>query len=351
MIVKSKILRQPLPKKPCAITTYYNPADYKIKRINYIKFRQGLKKIGLPLMTIELATDKNRLVMRQEDAEYLIQFVTKDVLWQKERLLNIGIRKLPEQYDKIIALDCDILFQNSGWLETTCSLLEDFILVQPFEHVIRLPRGVDDVKPSQCPIGVEARQYFYGFSYGISKFGIDSINQSNMHGASGFAWACRRSMVEKFCFYEGNIVGGGDSLFALAAFQKEILNTRLFSLSHLEHYTRWSRRFGLAVQGSVSACNGYICHLWHGSRKNRNYCGRDKLLKRYNFDPEKDLLDEKGQPWRWSGRNLQLEKAVSNYFYLRKEDRKDDFVGARLVSTIATRLGIILFKSNKFLIR
>lgn len=338
------VIRESLPRKVCAITTYFNPAGFKTKRLNYAKFREGLKQIGLPLLTVELAVDVEHFVLGQTDAEYLIQLVAKDILWQKERLLNIGIRRIPDQYDKIIALDCDILFLNDDWLDNTCNLLEDYVLVQPFENCIRFPYGIDALDSAACTVGIENGQIFHGIARGVEKYGLKSLHQHHLHGEPGYGWACRRSIIEKNGFYDANIIGGGDSFFAQAAFGTMDFSARRLSLKHTEHYRKWAHKFFLDVQGSVAFSKGSIFHLWHGSRKNRNYRKRARILIENKFDPEKDLLNGDSNPWRWSGNNPGLETAVRKYFYSRKEDTPEHLFGAQQISSFLIRLGKMHYK-------
>ncbi len=111
-----------------AITAYFNPIRYQRKRANYRIFRQHL---GLPLIAIELAYGVD-FELADDDAEILIRRRGGDVLWQKERLLNLALQALPDECRKVAWVDCDVVFGATDWAERTCALLDSAMLVQPF---------------------------------------------------------------------------------------------------------------------------------------------------------------------------------------------------------------------------
>src|SRR5579863_3245032 len=94
-----------------AITCYFNPAGYRRRLANYRLFREHLI---VPLVTIELAYEGN-FALDDEDAEILVRLRGKDILWQKERLLNIALNALPNSCRKVAWLDCDIIFGANDW--------------------------------------------------------------------------------------------------------------------------------------------------------------------------------------------------------------------------------------------
>ena len=55
----------------------------------------------------------------------VIQVRGPDVLWQKERLLNIAVSRLPARARKVAWLDGDLLFADPDWAGETARLLDD----------------------------------------------------------------------------------------------------------------------------------------------------------------------------------------------------------------------------------
>ncbi|MFX5494217.1 hypothetical protein ABTD62_20980, partial [Acinetobacter baumannii] len=80
------------------------------RRRNYGLFMQGMREAGVPCLTVECAFG---------DAPFdlppsldVIQIRSETLLWQKERLLNLGASWLPASCRFVAWIDCDILFDN-----------------------------------------------------------------------------------------------------------------------------------------------------------------------------------------------------------------------------------------------
>ncbi|MBM4317211.1 MAG: hypothetical protein FJ116_06995, partial [Deltaproteobacteria bacterium] len=93
------------------ITCVFNPTNSRKIRDNYAQFRKNLNH---PILTVELAFNDQPFFI--EDA-IQIRGTNENLMWQKERLLNIALESLPEQIDKIAWLDADIIFKNNSWAE------------------------------------------------------------------------------------------------------------------------------------------------------------------------------------------------------------------------------------------
>src|SRR5689334_2939258 len=109
-----------------AITSYFNPVRYCNRRKNYGEFR---RRLDLPLLTVELSFDLG-FALGASDAEILIQSSGGDAMWQKERLLNIALEALPPACQKIVWLDCDIVFKRDDWIEAIDRGLDSVPLLQ-----------------------------------------------------------------------------------------------------------------------------------------------------------------------------------------------------------------------------
>lgn len=114
-----------------AITCYYNPFRNGHRREGYRHFRQHL---DIPLLCVELSCD-GEFELHDSDAEWLVRVRGTDVVWQKERLLNIGLEHVPRKFSMIAWLDCDLLFLNPAWAVDTCELLGRYPIVQAFHDL------------------------------------------------------------------------------------------------------------------------------------------------------------------------------------------------------------------------
>ena len=105
-----------------AVTSYFNPTGSKRRFANYHAFRRAL---GVPLLAVEWSRD-GRFELGESDADIVVQIGGGDLMWQKERLLNIGIGRLPASCREVAWLDCDIVLERFGWAaEAKCGEIKN----------------------------------------------------------------------------------------------------------------------------------------------------------------------------------------------------------------------------------
>jgi len=312
------IFEEKLPGEMWALTTYFNPEDYESKRNNFKLFREQLK---LPLCVVELAFEDKPFELGEEDAELLIQIRGGDVLWQKEQLLNVGLKRLPASCDKVCWLDADVLFDNDDWAEQTAQLLTQYVVVQPFFLSVRLMPGETSCDIAELPLGSAEHEVLHGIGYGVSAKGPTCLSSYLAHGHSGYGWAARRRVLEKHGFYRANVLGNADLNIAQAMFGGEkYLKTDRLSPAAQQHLKTWANEFYESVQGSVTFVDGTLFHLWHGYKKNRLYHGRLEVLIEHDFDPEEDLAVSPEGPLVWASDKPALHEWCREYFAVREED-------------------------------
>lgn len=307
--------------KLCAITCYFNPQGYKRRRFNFLQFRKHLK---VPLVTVELGFS-GRFELTKSDADILVQIPGKDVMWQKECLLNLALKHIPDKYEAIAWLDCDVVFERDDWHELATQALEEKQLVQLFSEARYMGRNwtpglntmdlVERVRPSVGSAlwkGLESRQALAPLVAG---------ERPNAY-TGGLAWALRREVLENHGLYDANILGGGDRSILGAALGEidYIISWNGFSDKHADHFKTWANAFFSEVAGKVSGIEGVINHLWHGVLANRGYGIRNRFLQEQNFDPNADVRKNSLGVWEWSSKKKELHRYVADYFAQRKED-------------------------------
>lgn len=304
------------------VTTYFNPARWRTKLENYRHFRRGLQRQGLPLLAVELAFPGQPFALDDGDAEHLIQLRAGDVLWQKERLLNLGIEALPERCDKVVWLDADVLFAEPRWVARTAALLERYVVVQPFSLSVRLRHGERWCDTDGLPLGNAEHQVLHSIAYGVMAKGPECLDRYLVHGHSGYAWAGRRSVLARHGLYDANILGNADLNIAHAMFGgPDLLRVGRLSDKARSHLDRWAEAFGAEVAGSVAHLDGTLFHLWHGDHRDRRYGERLRVLIDNDFDPEVDLaIDPASGAWRWASDKPALHQWCRDYFRVRRED-------------------------------
>lgn len=321
------VLRTRLPGEIWGIATYFNSSRSHVLRENLAKFSASIRSQGLKLLVVELAFDEVPFEVSLDICDLLIHRRSNVVLWQKERLLNIGIEYLPPDCDKVVWLDADIIFENQNWVQDTSRLLESYAVVQPFEHAYWLPQGSCDMQGDPS----------YGLGEGNAMPGMAAVMSRRTdwrralanyfeHGHSGFAWAVRRDILDRHRLYDLHVLGGGDITLAHAFYGDEDFWRgrnywcRNMTKAELAAIAEWSRSIHADIQGSIAATPGWVLHLWHGGIASRNYQDRALILKESDFDPVTDVASDIQGCLRWNSNKPQLHSRVREYFALRSCD-------------------------------
>ena len=305
-----------------AITSYFNPASYESRNLNYRIFRE---RLSVPLIAVELARDPSRFELRPGDADVLVQIVGEDRLWQKERLLNVALDSLPQSCEFVAWIDCDVIFEDGRWAERACESLRALPLVQLFERFRELRPSSSDPSDPREPVGD-------GFSLaarlqavlGDARYLLNRRDgdEPRRDATVGFAWAAPREILDRHGFYDACILGGGDKAMVSAAFGdfQSPLAIRSNELAG-DHYLSWARGLFDAVRGKIGYVPGTLLHLWHGRSLDRGYYRRYADFQRFGFDPNVHIeLDPRGG-WCWASPPAGMREYVRDYFESRQEDR------------------------------
>ncbi|MEK7271042.1 MAG: hypothetical protein AAB215_08910 [Planctomycetota bacterium] len=303
-----------------AITCHFNPLHYRTKREAFRVFRA---RLPVRLLAVELAFD-GISELDEGDADRVVRCRDGDVLWQKERLLNVALEALPAECAEVIWLDADVLFRDPAWCCRTEDALKQHPVVQVFDRVVHARQGADPGSEAFLK-GECARQ---GLVAGIRKGEVpldvfDTVGRSASLGyAPGHGWAASREVLRRVGFYDALILGGGDKAFAAAAFARaktfpESLGMNAVQASHFEAWRRIAER---EIGGQVGWVEGTIMHLWHGRIEDRGYARRYRGLAPHAFDPAKDIALGRDGCWRWSSEKPALHDDVRRYFASRRED-------------------------------
>ena len=263
-----------------AITSYWNPVAYRRKYANYRLFREHLKA---PLVAIELAFEGD-FELRREDADILVQLRGGDILWQKERLLNLALRALPRSCRNVAWVDCDVVFALPDWHERAARLLERAALVQLFSSVYRMPP--DWTPEQQIPPDAEL---LHGSPYliasGMPVATCLGTPASQISCGHGYAWATSRRLLDAHGLYDALVIGGADSAMARAAYGRFDDALRLQAL-HRDHYFGLGaallqrRRFRTSLSsGATSSTFGMARRLIAAiARGTKNSCASSSTL-------------------------------------------------------------------------
>ena len=305
-----------------AITSYFNPFHNSERIRNYITFRKNLR---LPLITIEWAPD-GIFELTKDDADEVIQISGGDIMWQKERLLNVALEYIPPTCEYLAWLDNDIIFSDPKWTERARALLKNYDFIQLFNKLNYLTKlasesfSFDQLKlypydASNISI-IEALETQPNL-YLKKEFNDRQAFMGN--GNPGMAFAAKIEIIKTHQFYDKNIVGGGDTILIASILNKlaDIFPRRPFSPMHRSDIQNYGDKISKKKYKTTNL-HGTIYHLWHGELLQRQYASRYNILTSHNYDPTDHITCQTNMPLRWKNAPEGLKKDLYQYMYSRE---------------------------------
>lgn len=276
------------------ICSYFNFSNSPKIKNNYIKFR---KKFPYDITTVELALPNQKFFIEDSikiNADY------SNILWQKERCLNIAIDELPPQVDCIAWVDTDIILHNHSLIKKTEKSLSQYKVVQLFDRCFEKPYTNT-----------------YHNNYGLGKKLVDNLDIE--FPAIGFAWAFRRNILIDNHLYDYDPVGNSDVLQLLVWMGVWNHKTILDLLPpYRKEFLLWAWDSYEKVQGNIGYVQGVLEHLYHGKLQHRGYHSRNNILVRHNFIPSQDLKLDNSKLYSIPYKP-KLIKEITEYFDNRKK--------------------------------
>jgi hypothetical protein len=300
------------------VTAYFNPAGFHSRRRNHDLFQERIEAAGIPLVTVECALGDRPFELPPGPGVRRVR--GRDVMWQKERLLNLAIADLPDTCRKVAWLDADVLFENPDWAALAAARLDEFPVVQLFDRAVRLPReavadnGHGDSYPGFAAVYARQPQRLLAGDFA-------------RHGHTGFAWAARREVLGERGLYDACIAGSGDHMMAHAFcgdWASDCVD-RIIGVAnrHRGYFIDWCKAVYPRVRARVGFVPGALLHLWHGEVGDRRYVDRNRELAGFGFDPAGDVRVGADGCWEWASRKPDLHRWAAGYFARRREDGDD----------------------------
>jgi hypothetical protein len=245
---------------------------------------------------------------------YVTHYRSFDELWHKENMINIGLSRLPSDWEYVAWIDADIHFARLDWVEETISQLQHYMFVQMFEDAVDLGPDHQTLKVHKGFISCHYRSAQYKTGY------------HDWH--PGFAWAARREAIEAVGgLIDTAVLGSGDRHMACALIG---LAEESFSAQLTESYKnkvfQWQALALRHLKRDVGFVPGTLLHDWHGRKIDRQYGTRWQILERNAFDPDTDLKRDSQGLWQlevYEPRQIALRDDIRRYFRSRNEDSID----------------------------
>ena len=301
----------PIEEKLHVILVLSNPCLFA-KR--YILLKEFVKRIEMEetnvlLYIVELAYDKQDYHITEKNNPRHLQIRTKVPIWHKENMINLGVKYLlPSDYKAFAWIDADIEFESVTWATDALRILNGSKdIIQLFSHSL----DMDDKEQTMSMRSCAGYQYSKGNKY---------YSSGNDYWHPGYAWAITRRAYEKIGgLYELGILGSGDFIMLMSLLNKgEVSVNSLSSEDYKKTILDFQKKISSLRLGYVP---GVIRHYFHGSKKNRKYTERWKILVEHNYQPTLYITkDKKGILIPTNKCPEQLKKDIYQYFLERNED-------------------------------
>ena len=309
-----------------AITAYFNPMGWRSRLANYRTFRQNL---SIPLVAVELGYN-GQFELTPEDADILIQIPGRDVMWQKERLLNVALAAVPPKVDRIACLDSDIILDRPDVWRAAGSTLDRCPIAQLFSHVEYLPLHHSSDRERIRRTVSPAPGFSWLHELGYSPLELCKPTWTNSDDyppvTYGLGWVFRRELFADRGFYDPWVVGGGTRVHFYAAhgLWREAADAFRFRPAMSDHFCDWAEDFYADVDGRWGYVPGAVMHLWHGTPARRKHRQRYADFAQFDFDPTLDLAVDDDGAWCWNRDNPRMHRYLREYIAGRREDDPSD---------------------------
>jgi hypothetical protein len=282
------------PSKDMAIgIVIFNPAQSKKLIDNYYEMIKQFDKYKLPFFTLELVYGDRRPEIPEG---YHIK--GKTVLFQKENLCRILETLIPRKFTKLAFLDADILFDDQEWYWKLSKALDSYDVIQPFETCFWLDEDKKIELERESVLKMSSQLW-----------------DSKYH--PGFAWGFRREWYKKIGFFDYAVTGSGDTLSAIKWLDKSV--SPKFQSLPVPLLRKYNEYCPPEDKPLISYLPGIIRHLYHGSRQNRQYTERHKIL-----NIQEDIMDllsiNSDGLLEWNSKNQTFSEKMKQYFISRNDD-------------------------------
>jgi hypothetical protein len=270
---------QPIEEKLHMIICISNPCNYKRRYLLAKEFITRMSRhSNVILYIVELCYSNQKFAVTEPECPRHLQLRTESCpIWAKETLWNMGVKHLlPSNWKAVAFCDADIEFDNPHFALDTLKVLNGTRdVVQMFSHCLDLD------------INLDAMNIFASFGYQYTMKRDYKMNGSGFWH-TGYTIAMTRAAYQQMGkVYETGILGAGDFHFFLSIIQKGIFSA---NKDTTDGYKQSILNFqGKCHNLKLGYVPGVIRHYFHGSKKNRRYTERWKILIDHRFDPFKHI--------------------------------------------------------------
>jgi hypothetical protein len=293
------------------VTCISNPVRWKSRVRLYHEFARHMLESGVHLTTVECAYGDRPFELDRDPWVHHVPVRAKTLVWTKENLLNLGVARLPQDWQYVAFIDADIFFRTPNWAAETVHALQQYDVVQPWSDCYDLgPDGEHmQLHRAFCRLWQDGRP-------------IKPGQAGYQFGHPGYAWAFTRVALDQLGgLIETAALGAGDHHMAMALIDRvEETIPGYLAAGYRRPLEDWQERAAIFIKGNISYVPGTIEHGFHGSKQKRKYIDRWEILRRNAFDPSVDLKRNVWGVFELAGNKPTLRRDIDRYFRSRDED-------------------------------
>jgi hypothetical protein len=318
------------------MVTVFNSARYRSRWKHYEDFVSLCDAAGdaVRLWTVEIAFGERDFAVTDARNEQHLQLRTSHELWHKERSLNLLAARVVARHPRaqyFAFVDPDITFLRHDWADECRHRLQHYDVIQMWQDAYDLdPNGrilqthrsfvsCFEEKGPPTATAIDGGHY----TAGVSDYGQ---RRGVVYYHPGYCWGWRRRAFEDVGgLIDWSVLGSADFHMAhgLVGTMKLTLRRKL-ERRYTHAMLEWEKRAkAIRNHKGVGCMGGTIVHHWHGSKADRRYKDRWKILEETKFDHYTDLVADAQGLYRFQHqgkRHEQLRDLTRQYFHQRNED-------------------------------
>ncbi len=288
------------------ICALFNPARSRSRIKLYLNFKRQIERFGVKLITLECTYEDAPFTLTRQNYEpHNIQVTTQSAFFQKERLINLALSKLPIDAKYVVWCDCEVEFQNPLWVSDTIKALHVFKIVQVFDELTLLGEEGEEIKKEKG---------FAAQLYENPEMSKNAFENSTL--ASGHAWAFRMDALKQIGgLFDLSPIGNCEKIMAysLAKRTDDYIPSNM-SGGFKEAVKLWQKKAATAFSAGVGFIPGPIKVYWSCARKERKNFDKWEILQVNNFDPKNDLFKDESELYYIDHEKVKLKNDLKKFF-------------------------------------
>jgi len=274
-------------------------------------------------------------------------------LWLKENMINVGVSRLPHDWQQVCWLDSDVTFLRPNWVGECIHKLQHYDFLQMFssardlgpnyemldetyphasgisfvnawqqgllstdlKRLERITKRVERKVADSPLLAADAKRV----DADIKKLARDAADYNYPPRVwPGLAWAARRTAFDQVGgLFDVAIWGGGDYDMAHALIEQAVGRTHHgVHENYKTMLAEYESRCCSHIRRNVGVMEGTVVHYWHGRKTDRKYVEKRKLMNKVAFDPLRHLKRD------YQGLYQLHDDGTENYVHFRDMMRK-----------------------------